>query len=268
MFPTNLTTMPHKRAKASIRKANSLKIGYDLPPTEHQARKSRRRSKHSHGTMKGPNEEVPKNMFRILNAEKIRADYRMRKNQAQTPMSSSDISRKLKPTKQAQPSKSESSPKSQGKIQILPGESLYSFNRRVETTLRPQVTAVMRSARNKSTQANAELIKGKAKLEPAEAQSEEKSGGDSSELKPTTSRENLIKEFAPRPSKFPLQATVMEPPSLSLTKSMKKNLTASSNSNRRTPLPISAAQKKSLEIERARVIERYRKLKEERQARL
>jgi hypothetical protein len=74
-----------------------------------------------------------------------------------------------------------------------------------------------------------------------------------------------VKDFAPRPSRFPITDVAMEPPTLSLSKSMIKNQ-ASSSSARRTPLPISSAQKRCLELERDKVIKRYRQLKEERYA--
>ena len=93
------------------------------------------------------------------------------------------------------------------------------------------------------------------------AQGEKEAEGDAE----TVAREGprvttrAVKDFAPRPSKFPITDVAMEPPTLSLTKSMKKNLATN-----RTPLPISSAQKRCLEIERDKAVKRYREMKEER----
>ncbi|KAI9620042.1 hypothetical protein H4Q26_014024 [Puccinia striiformis f. sp. tritici PST-130] len=255
-FRTSLT-MPHKRAKASIRKAESERKGFDLPPNQQANKKRKRKEKHNSSRVKTYeiSEDIPKNMFMILNAEKIRADYKIRKAQNNDPLNASKSSSssmqnqrsKLAPTTGSNSAvsttttqrrnQSTRSTKAQDELKILPGEGLGSFNRRVEATLRPKLDTSRR---------------------PKAPEVEE----DSIEEETPNLKAKPVKDFAPRPSKFPITDVAMEPPTLSLTKTMKKNL-ASSN---RTPFPISSAQKRSLELEREKVINRYRQMKEERYA--
>ncbi|KAA1138463.1 hypothetical protein PGTUg99_014106 [Puccinia graminis f. sp. tritici] len=273
--------MPHKRAKASIRKAESLRKGFDLPPTQHANKKKKRKEKHEASRVKTYeiSQDIPKNMFRILNAEKIRAEYRIRKSQDPASLalpkpSSSSSSSSSTPNLQRSNAPSSSSKrrnkssaqmsKAHDELKILPGEGLGSFNRRVEAALRPKVTAVMKAAKNKlatkKTDASGEASTATATAAPIKEASIAAESVDEESPKGTT---KPVKHFAPRPSRFPITDVAMEPPSLSLTKAMKKNLASSAASS---PLPISAAQKRSLELERDKVIKRYRQMKEERYA--
>ncbi|KAA1108615.1 hypothetical protein PGT21_019404 [Puccinia graminis f. sp. tritici] len=274
--------MPHKRAKASIRKAESLRKGFDLPPTQHANKKKKRKEKHEASRVKTYeiSQDIPKNMFRILNAEKIRAEYKIRKSQdpgslaLPKPSSSSSSTLNLQRSKLQSNAPSSSSKrrnksstqmsKARDELKILPGEGLGSFNRRVEAALRPKVTAVMKAAKNKlatkKPEATGEPLSVTAPAGPMKETSIAAESVDEESPKGTT---KPVKHFAPRPSRFPITDVAMEPPSLSLTKAMKKNLASSAASS---PLPISAAQKRSLELERDKVIKRYRQMKEERYA--
>ncbi|POV95592.1 hypothetical protein PSHT_15472 [Puccinia striiformis] len=280
-FRTSLT-MPHKRAKASIRKAESERKGFDLPPNQQANKKRKRKEKHNSSRVKTYeiSEDIPKNMFMILNAEKIRADYKIRKAQNNDPLNASKSSSssmqnqrsKLAPTTGSNSAvsttttqrrnQSTRSTKAQDELKILPGEGLGSFNRRVEATLRPKVTAVMKAAKNKLAPKKADTPGVASSSTPAEGPKAPEVEEDSIEEETPNLKAKPVKDFAPRPSKFPITDVAMEPPTLSLTKTMKKNL-ASSN---RTPFPISSAQKRSLELEREKVINRYRQMKEERYA--
>ncbi|EFP87987.1 uncharacterized protein PGTG_13791 [Puccinia graminis f. sp. tritici CRL 75-36-700-3] len=271
--------MPHKRAKASIRKAESLRKGFDLPPNQHANKKKKRKEKHEASRVKTYeiSQDIPKNMFRILNAEKIRAEYKIRKSQdpgslaLPKPSSSSSSTPNLQrsnapssSSKRRNKSSAQMS-KAHDELKILPGEGLGSFNRRVEAALRPKVTAVMKAAKNKlatkKPEATGEPSTVTAPAGPMkETTSIAAESVDEESPKGTT---KPVKHFAPRPSRFPITDVAMEPPSLSLTKAMKKNLASSAASS---PLPISAAQKRSLELERDKVIKRYRQMKEERYA--
>jgi hypothetical protein len=137
--------MPHKRAKASIRKAESLRKGFDLPPNQHANKKKKRKEKHDASRVKTYeiSEDIPKNMFRILNAEKIRAEYKTRKTQdpgslaLPKPSSSSTPNQRSKlgsngtsSVKRRNTSSTQMS-KAQDELKILPGEGLGSFNRYV-----------------------------------------------------------------------------------------------------------------------------------------
>ncbi|PLW10537.1 hypothetical protein PCASD_22427 [Puccinia coronata f. sp. avenae] len=267
--------MPHKRAKASIRKAESLRKGFDLPPNQHANRKKKRKEKHSSSERTYQiSEDIPKNMFRILNAEKIRAEYKIRKTGNNAPLattkpsssSTQNTRSKLESSRESTAStnkrrkKSTQSSKAEDDLKILPGEGLGSFNRRVEATLRPKVTAVMKAAKNKSAPQKVVSSQGASSSTPAEAENEVTMDNSADQELPSV-KAKPVKDFAPRPSKFPITDVVMEPPTLSLTKTMKKNLSAN-----RTPLPISSAQKRSLELERDKVIKHYRQMKEERHA--
>ncbi|POV94600.1 hypothetical protein PSHT_16121 [Puccinia striiformis] len=258
-FRTSIT-MPHKRAKASIRKAESERKGFDLPPNQQANKKRKRKEKH--------------------NSSRIRADYKIRKAQNNDPLNASKSSSssmqnqrsKLAPTTGSnnavsttttqRRNQSTRSTKAQDELKILPGEGLGSFNRRVEATLRPKVTAVMKAAKNKLAPKKADTPGVASSSTPAEGPKAPEVEEDSIEEETPNLKAKPVKDFAPRPSKFPITDVAMEPPTLSLTKTMKKNL-ASSN---RTPFPISSAQKRSLELEREKVINRYRQMKEERYA--
>ncbi|KAA1071235.1 hypothetical protein PGT21_017923 [Puccinia graminis f. sp. tritici] len=277
--------MPHKRAKASIRKAESLRKGFDLPPTQHANKKKKRKEKHEASRVKTYeiSQDIPKNMFRILNAEKIRAEYKIRKSQdpgsLALPKPSSSSSSSSTPNLQRSNAPSSSSKrrnkssaqmsKAHDELKILPGEGLGSFNRRVEAALRPKVTAVMKAAKNKLATKKPEAT-GEPSTVPAPAGPMKETTSIAAESVDEESPKGTtkpVKHFAPRPNRFPITDVAMEPPSLSLTKAMKKNLASSSAAAAASsPLPISAAQKRALELERDKVIKRYRQMKEERYA--
>lgn len=139
--------MPHKRAKASIRKAESLRKGYDLPPNQ-DANKKKKKRKEKHNSFEKAyeiGEDIPKNMFRILNAEKIRADYKLKKNQNNGSLATSKPStsnnQRSNPGSQRGSNNTTSStkrrnnstqcPKDRDELKIMPGEGLGSFNRSV-----------------------------------------------------------------------------------------------------------------------------------------
>ncbi|MBW0525987.1 hypothetical protein O181_065702 [Austropuccinia psidii MF-1] len=239
-------TMPHKRAKASIRKANSLKKGTDLPPNC----PVRRPKKKQYGQLKDSAGQIPQNMFRILNAEKIRADFRLKKQQRNEDGKASvseDKKRRVSSGERIQVQsngKAKMNSKAQQELKILPSEDLRSFNQRVEMTLRPKVSAAMKSARKqKNPKDNAAL----------DQELIEKS--KSTQVTSSLNESPKQKEFAPKPSKFPLANVAMEPPNLSLTKSMK----LISNKKTHPALPISGSQKRMLENEREKIIKRYHK---------
>ncbi|KAI9624310.1 hypothetical protein H4Q26_016880 [Puccinia striiformis f. sp. tritici PST-130] len=278
-FRTSIT-MPHKRAKASIRKAESERKGFDLPPNQQANKKRKRKEKHNSSRVKTYeiSEDIPKNMFMILNAEKIRADYKIRKAQNNDPLNASKSSSssmqnqrsKLAPTTGSnnavsttttqRRNQSTRSTKAQDELKILPGEGLGSFNRRGH--LEAQSNRSNESSQNKLAPKKADTPGVASSSTPAEGPKAPEVEEDSIEEETPNLKAKPVKDFAPRPSKFPITDVAMEPPTLSLTKTMKKNL-ASSN---RTPFPISSAQKRSLELEREKVINRYRQMKEERYA--
>ncbi|EGG12159.1 uncharacterized protein MELLADRAFT_102115 [Melampsora larici-populina 98AG31] len=225
--------MPHKRAKASIRKELSFQKGNDLPPNKLGTRPPKKKS--SIGTPTSSTnhgiKDMPKNMYRILNSEKIREEYKARmKEKDQKSKDESSRNGLLKKSKSDQ-------------LRIESGERLSDFNQRVEQSMRPKLSSVMKLARNKTI-----TKKPKTKSNPNES-------------KPT--EEPIIhqttKEFEPKPTKFSLNDIVMEPP-MNLKKPCKKLLSTESYKK----LPISNSQKIRIEEEREKAVKRYRQLKEER----
>lgn len=102
--------MPHKRAKRSVREAETAARGSDNAPTSNDTFHSER-NKDTGG--------VSKTVYRILNAERIRNDRRTRdavkKNEKKRPHEDDD-----KPVLAATHSK---------RLKIKPGEDLKSFNK-------------------------------------------------------------------------------------------------------------------------------------------
>ncbi|KAF8267826.1 hypothetical protein EI94DRAFT_1919859 [Lactarius quietus] len=105
--------MPHKRAKRTVRDQQRKERGTDLaPPGASSTALS--------------NERVPKSVSRVLDAARIRAEYR-KKKRAHEEDGGADT------------------PKLPRNV-IKPGESLKHFNRRVEDHMRPLVQSAMRAS--------------------------------------------------------------------------------------------------------------------------
>ncbi|KAK4049076.1 hypothetical protein OIO90_005546 [Microbotryomycetes sp. JL221] len=168
--------MPHKRRKRSAREAASAALGFDNPPTakdsllpiasssqvessvkeikakrpigvlapdrlqasdaDNASNKSnkRRNKRTSPGTSLGVDSGVSKNLSRILNAGIVRQEYHAKKKQ-RLQESESGSTNKTKTQQQA--------------LKPLPYESLSAFNRRVEQTLRPDITSAIRHSTQK-----------------------------------------------------------------------------------------------------------------------
>ncbi|CAH7681493.1 hypothetical protein BY996DRAFT_6990899 [Phakopsora pachyrhizi] len=239
--------MPHKRAKASVRKEKSISVGNDLPPDQ-QINQTRKRSK---GDGSKSNGQLPKNMYRILNAEKIRAEYRNRK------LNRSGRSSNVR--QDGHGGIKDKTEKTRGELEIKPDEKLYDFNQRVEVALRPELSAAMKTARKRSTNQPSSVV-------PSHRRDQKKQGTIDHEVK-SEEEEKRPKEFEPRPTKFPLSSVATEPPTIKL-----KHLSSSSKfkskktPNSICPAPISSAQRRLLAEEREKVIDKYRRMKEEKNA--
>ncbi|KAH9815523.1 hypothetical protein DFH28DRAFT_1057416 [Melampsora americana] len=234
--------MPHKRAKASIRKELSFKKGNDLPPNKLATKPPKKKSKiRTSSSSSNEIQEIPKNMYRILNSERIREEYKKRiKEKNQT-----DLNRST-----SNPIKSKS--KKSNELRIEHGEKLSEFNQRVEQSMRSKVSKVMKIAKNKSI--IKKPISNPSKLNLKSEESIQSQSKEEEEKKKP-------KEFEPKPTKFSLNDIVMEPP-IDLKKPSKGNQTLIKNQFKK--LPISNHQKKLIEDEREKVIKTYRKLKEDR----
>ncbi|GAA5820441.1 hypothetical protein JCM10212_006119 [Sporobolomyces blumeae] len=154
--------MPHKKAKRSIRLANSQAKGFDNPPTaadsllpiastsrdgqhaldldavttaQAQANKKDNKRRKPSGPSRANQDDLKgmsKSAWRVLNAEKLREEFhaerkrkREEEDQARNPNQ-----RKKKPA-----------------LTPLPYESLSTFNRRVEQELRPSINSVIAASK-------------------------------------------------------------------------------------------------------------------------
>lgn len=96
-------SMPHKRAKRSVRDAESAAKGFNNAPTGSDSLKDSKDAEFG---------GMSKSLYRILNADKIRSEKRMR-----------DVERKRK-AEDGEPSSGPSSKK----LKIMPNENLRTFN--------------------------------------------------------------------------------------------------------------------------------------------
>jgi len=118
--------MPHKRPKASARAAAKAKAGSDLAPTASdlsfrpKSKAKGRKDKAKSGDGGG----VSKGVWRILNAEKTREEFRKRKLEGASGESGGSIAVKGKGKEKGKSKQVET-------IKLLPGENLGAFNRSV-----------------------------------------------------------------------------------------------------------------------------------------
>ncbi|KDQ12126.1 hypothetical protein BOTBODRAFT_56988 [Botryobasidium botryosum FD-172 SS1] len=209
--------MPHKRAKKSVREAESSKRGSNLVPGA------------DHDT-------IPKCMSRILDAERIRNEWKDKKRKREETESGGASKKKKKGSDEADEAKKS--------LQIMPGETLAHFNRRIEDGLRPLVRSAIKSSSSKS----------KKKVDTPK----EPPTPSSPPPKPTRTS---AKEFAPKAKGSRLNDIVQAPPTL--TKFPRGHGGGDGvGKSKKADAVLSAAQKRQLEAERERVIQHYRRMKE------
>ncbi|GLB45332.1 hypothetical protein LshimejAT787_2100920 [Lyophyllum shimeji] len=243
--------MPHKRAKRSARESARNQKGQDLAPSKDDLSK----------------EPIPKGIARVLNAEKIREEWKIRKRkleEADDPRQS-DKRRKLdddarnskRKTKEAQ---------AMSNLKIKPGESIQHFNRRVEDDMRPLVKAAAQSAN--AVARSAQRAEKEAKAKKSKTSKEDKKG----EAKPTRTASpasspvsdklaNKAVEFQTHSSSAPrrLNDIAQAPPEF---KSLPRGAGASGQGGggKREGV-LSMAQKQMMENEREIAIAKYRGLR-------
>ncbi|TFY66919.1 hypothetical protein EVG20_g4174 [Dentipellis fragilis] len=236
--------MPHKRAKRSLREQRLNEKGRDLAaPSTSLA-----------------NEGIPKSASRILNAAKIRDDFKKRKVQGDD---------------QAGPAKKRRRPstdiegvtkaKTKGKqIAIKPGETLAHFNRRVEEDMRPLVRSAVQTA--SAVERNARKMQGKdvsSARQPSGKEKKQKGRSESPDSSPPPDKHrDRPKEFSNVSTSAPrrLNDIAMAPPDLKKLPRGAKNL--KEGATKKSAGVVSMAQKAMMEEERERVIKRYREMKE------
>ncbi|WVQ94702.1 hypothetical protein IAU59_001782 [Kwoniella sp. CBS 9459] len=124
--------MPHKRAKRSVREAETAKKGKNLAPSD--------------ASTKSEYDDTPKSASRILNSWKVQSAFR-----SSGRINSEDVGGNRPKNASASTSFSNNSKdnNAKGKTKIpsiLPNESLGEYNRRVEQLLRPGVNKAIQEA--------------------------------------------------------------------------------------------------------------------------
>ncbi|TEB27376.1 hypothetical protein FA13DRAFT_1794781 [Coprinellus micaceus] len=247
--------MPHKRPKQSVRVRAQKEQGSDIAPSKDSI----------------ANEGIPKSAARVLNALKIRGDFKKK--------------RKAQEEAGEERSKRRKTGSGSEQLKILPGESIQHFNKRVEDDLRPLVKNAMESGRAVARKAQREEEeakkdrKGKSKATPSSPEPLPKSkhkppstadAVGAQDSKPTSSaKPRKEKDFASAATSAPkrLNDIVQAPPELKKPvvkgaatstgfKLGKLSASASSKSD-----VLSMAQKAMMEQEREKAIKRYREMK-------
>ncbi|KAI3618205.1 hypothetical protein WG66_005614 [Moniliophthora roreri] len=235
--------MPHKRAKRSVRERERSEKGHDMAPGKNSLR----------------NEAIPKSAARVLNALKIREDFKAKKRQ----LGDTNDGRDGKRQKVDDRKKKEEKDKFPG---ILPGESLQHYNKRVEDSMRPLVRNAMKASLATIRGAKKQELEEKA-AKKLLAQEKRQNEDDESSADPPPSLSSSKhagkpKEFQVLPSSAPkrLNDIVQAPPEMIRLKNARRSSAAMSIGGKRDGV-ISMAQKQMMEAEREKAIARYRQLK-------
>jgi len=195
------------------------------------------------------NEAIPKSAARVLNAQKIRDDYRKKRKP--------EDSGRDEPSSKRRKQEIAAHARKAGKVSLViqPGESLQHFNRRVEDDLRPLVTSAMKTARS---------VERNAAKQESMARSASKSKNiaikrvDKIDTLQDNRDEDVFPALPPSPKNFAtalpkrLNDVAQAPPEF-------KELPRGASSKKGDILPMS--QKLRMEKERDKVIQRYRELR-------
>lgn len=150
----------------------------------------------------------------------------------------------------------------------MPHESLADFNRRVESTLRGGVSQAIKSAaQSKTAQTNAvksakEQRKLASKLPPSSTPSSTTNGNvEKKGVKRKHDASDAAIEFASVPGPRRLNDIAQAPPSLPKLKVARDETVSVWASKGKGKSGLSAGQERLMEVERERVIKRYREMK-------
>jgi len=246
--------MPHKRAKRAVREQQRKERGTDLAPPGASC----------------TTEGIPKSVSRVLDAARIRAEYRQKKRARQLEEDGgadgpTTLAKAKKRRRAAAGSDVMGGPTTTTTIEIKPGESLKHFNRRVEDHMRPLVRSAMltsaateRKERRSAAATIATAVNGTAR------ESKERKA----EATPSTAPQHRDRptEFATISSAKPrrLNDIATAPPVL---KKLPRGA-ASSSLGAKHPARtkaggvLSMAQRVMMETERENAIRRYREMRE------
>ncbi|EPQ52145.1 hypothetical protein GLOTRDRAFT_64912 [Gloeophyllum trabeum ATCC 11539] len=229
--------MPHKRAKRSVREQQLAQRGSDLAP----------------GNISVSAEGIPKSMARVLNAAKLHAEYRKRKNEDQNEGGKKKKKRKVQGDRA-----------DKADMKILPGESLAHFNRRVEDAMRPLVREAVQASSALERKTRKEMLQEKAEKQKAKSDEVIKKQQKSEDAEPERP------DKAPSPAKktdFPTLSTsqprrlndiALAPPQFTKVPRLRKGEKAETT---KAEGVLSMAQKQMMEAEREKAIQRYRDMK-------
>ncbi|KAH9029535.1 hypothetical protein EDB84DRAFT_1496102 [Lactarius hengduanensis] len=250
--------MPHKRAKRSAREQQRKERGADLAPP----------GAGSSTTLS--TEGIPKSISRVLDAAKIRTEYRQKKRARQLEEGThdgddGDSAPTLAKGKKRRRVAADSGAGKSSTIEIQPGESLKHFNRRVEDHMRPLVrSAMLASAATERKERKAVTVNGtpreskaRSSVGKAEGTPSIAAGGDKHRDRP--------KEFATISSARPrrLNDIATAPPELKkLPRRRASDLGAKHARTKAVGSVLSMAQRAMMETERENAIRRYREMKE------
>ncbi|KAH9001615.1 hypothetical protein EDB92DRAFT_1827798 [Lactarius akahatsu] len=251
--------MPHKRAKRSAREQQRKERGADLAPPGA-----------GNGTTLST-EAIPKSISRVLEAARIRAEYRQKKRARQLEEGAHDGGDGHAPTlAKGKKRRRAAADSDAGKstIGIQPGESLKHFNRRVEDHMRPLVQSAMRaSAATERKERKAATVNGT----PRESKARSSVGkAEGTTTTPSTAAgcdkgRDRPKEFATISSARPrrLNDIATAPPELKrLPRRRASDLGAKPARTKAVGSVLLMAQRAMMETERENVIRRYREMKE------
>ncbi|KAL0960488.1 hypothetical protein HGRIS_005529 [Hohenbuehelia grisea] len=221
-------------------------------------------------------EAIPKSIARVLNAAKVREEWKASKRKHAG--DGEDHPTSTKKARRDAAGKTQSDKKGKGKeketeLKILPGESIQHFNKRVEDNMRASVKSAMHSSKvvtRHAQRAELEAKKSKkaAKPNPGNKRHTSPNGSDNSDVeaksKPSaTSAREPVKDFASRSTSAPkrLNDIAQAPPEF---KNLPRGARKQGNTlpgNSKADHVLSMAQKLMMEQERERVIQKYRELK-------
>ncbi|THU91438.1 hypothetical protein K435DRAFT_759300 [Dendrothele bispora CBS 962.96] len=287
--------MPHKRAKRSVREQLRSERGTDLPPPKSSTIKKRGEK----GDIS--NEALPKSLARVLDAVKIREEYRERKrrNEDSDDVFSTNGQGGKRRKLDGKDDKSKSK-KNEGTVTvkgILPRESLQHYNKRVEASMRPLVRSAVQSSlavsRNAERKEREERHNKKQQQKPSKQTTrvsrKDDDGDDDNDdessdsnrnperpandnLKHTLSGKPKATEFETYSTSVPrrLNDIAQAPPQLKPVKARGQGKNADhetkTGTRKKNDEVLSMAQRHMMEVEREKAIQRYRELKAKREA--
>ncbi|KAI0053758.1 hypothetical protein FA95DRAFT_1552262 [Auriscalpium vulgare] len=231
--------MPHKRAKRSVREQQRNERGTDLAPS---------------GSISL--EGIPKSLARVLDAAKIRTEYKDKKRKIASGEDDGNTNKRRKKVHEDGKAKD---------IAIKPGESLRHFNRRVEDDMRPLVRDAMQSSAAVSRKARKDgpTSKTSASTDKKRKEAEADDSDDDAAPSPVSKHDGKAKEFSTLSSSAPrrLNDIAMAPPTLKKPPRGTARIKKAGGGDGRNSGVLSMAQKAMMEVEREKAIQRYREMK-------